>query len=216
MCLRGITVCCVLIPLLVLIVPNLMSNDPLAIVVPPQLKNIISNIGQGGNGGSNGNNNGNNSSGANVLLAQMGVDPNEVQLPQFENFTYDSSTQIATLTLNMTNPLTGTSLDVNSFNVNLSLSNGPSFTLQLDKQIIVSANQTGLLSLPISSSDPVQLQNLVDAVSAGGNQTFDVSSLQVNNLEANVNGVMVQVPNLSQLFGNSGNGTSNNSSGLGS
>jgi len=189
----------------------MMDHNPLDIVVPPQLQNSISAIGQGGNGG-----NTDNSADTTALLAQIGVDPSKVQMPQFESFTYDASTQIATLTLNMTNPLTGTSLDVNSFNVNLSLSNGPSFTLQLDKQIIVSANQTGLLSLPISSSDPVQLQNLVDAVSAGGNQTFDVSSLQVNNLEANVNGVMVQVPNLSQLFGNSDNGTSNNSSGLGS
>ena len=192
----------------------MMNNNPLAIVAPPQLKNIMSNIGQGGSGQSNGNNN-NNNPGANVLLAQMGVDPNKVQLPQFENFAYDPSTQIATLTLNVTNPLSVTSLDVNSFSVDLSYSNGSSFTLQLDKPITVSVNQTGLLSIPISSSDPQQLQNLVNAVSSGGNQTFETSNLQVTNLSADINGVAVQIPNLSQLFGNSGNGPSNNNSGNG-
>jgi len=170
----------------------MMNHNPLAIVVPPQLQNSISDFGHGGNGS----NNSNNSAETNALLAQIGVDPSKVQMPQFESFTYDASTQIATLTIHMTNPLTGTSLDINDFNATLSHSNGTSFIIQLNKPITVSANQTGLLSIPISSSNPQQLQNLVNAVSDGGNQTFDKKSLQVTNLAANINGIVVQIPTL--------------------
>jgi len=214
--LRAITVCCILIPLLLVIVPNVENHTPLSIVVPPQVAGLMSNNGQGGNTGSNigpsenGGNNGNNNASANALLAQIGVDPNKVQMPQFESFTYDSSTQVATLTVNVTNPLTDQSIDVNSFKVTLAYSNGTSFTLQLNQPISMSPNQIGLLSIPISSSDPQLLQNLVNAVSVGNGQSFDTSSLQVTNLTANINGVAVQIPNLSQLFNNGNNNTLNN------
>ena len=217
--LRAITICCILIPVLLVIVPNVENHTPLSIVVPPQFADLMSNNGLGGNAGSNngpsgnGGNNGNNSANANALLAQIGVDPNKVQTPQFESFTYDSSTQVATLTVNVTNPLTDQSIDVNSFKVTLSYPNGTSFTLQLNQPITVSPNQTGFLSIPISSSDPQLLQNLVNAVSVGNGQSFDTSSLQVTNLTANINGVAVQIPNLSQLFGNSSNSPLNNNNG---
>jgi hypothetical protein len=188
--LRSITICCILIPLLV--VGYTYRDNLLGLIVPPQLQNLINQNGQ------------NNSNVLNSTLAQLGINPN-VQPPQFENLTYDSSTGIATLTLNFTNPLTGQSLEVSNFSLTVAYSNGAQpVTIQLVEPINIAANQTGEISIPLTSSDPQALQRLIS-----GNQT--INNLQLSNLYVNVNGITVQIGNLNGLFqSNNGNGNNGN------
>jgi len=145
----------------------------------------------------------NSSNDLNSTIAQLGINPNGIQVPTVENLTYDSSTGIATLTLNITNPLTDQSLEVSNFSLTVAFSNGTQpVTIQLVEPINIAANQTGDISIPLISSNPVVLQSLIS-----GDQT--VSNLQLSNLYVNVNGIIVQVGNLNGLF-QSGNSNSNN------
>jgi len=190
--LRAITVCCILIPLLVL---GYTYRDNLAgLIVPPQLQNLIN---QNNSGQSN-------SNALNSTLAQLGINVNNFQMPQFENLTYDSSTGVATLTVNLTNPLTDQSLDVSNFSLDVAYSNGAQpVTIQLAEPINIGAGQTGIVSIPLTSSNSQELQSLIS-----GNQTG--SNLQLSNLYVTVNGITVQISNLSDLSQSSNNNNGNN------
>jgi hypothetical protein len=180
--LRLITICCTLIPLLV-VGYIYRDNFPIGLIVPPQLKNLINQNGLG------------NSSVLIPTLAQLGINPN-IQMPQFENLTYDSSRGIATVTLNLTNPLTHQSLDVSNFSLTIaySIQNTQfNFTIQLVGPIHIVANQTGDISIQLKSSNPQALQSLLS-----GNQA--ISNLQMSNLYVNVNGITVQISNLNGLY----------------
>jgi len=190
--LRAITVCCILIPLLVL--GFTCQNNLMGLIVSPQLQSLVNHNGQ------------NNSDVLNSTMAKLGINPNSFQAPKFENLTYDSSTGIATLTLNLTNPFTYQPLEISNFSVTVAYSNGTQpVTIQLVEPINIAANQTGDISIPLTSSNPQVLQSLIN-----GNQTG--SNLQLSNLYANVNGVTVHIANLNQLFqsSNSNNGNNNN------
>ena len=165
----------------------------LGLIVPPQLQSLTNQHGQ------------NNSNALNSTLAQLGINPNDIQAPQFENLTYDSSTGLATLSLNLTNPLTGQSLDISNFSVTVTSSNGTQpFTMSLPQPIEIAPDQTGIMSISLSVSNPQELQSIINS-----NQTM--SNLQFSNLYVNVNGVTLQIGNLNQLSqGSNSNGNNNN------
>jgi len=201
--LRAITVCCILIPLLVL---GYSCRDNLpGLVVPPQLQSLITQNGQTGGVQSLITQSGqSNSNALNSTLALLGIDPNGFQTPQLENITFDSSTDIATLTVNVTNPLTDQSLDVSNFSLTVAYSNGAQpVNIQLAEPITIAANQTGIISIPLTSSNPQVLQGII-------NGTQSVSNLQVSNLYVDVNGIILQISNPGSLT-QSGNGNNNNS-----
>ena len=153
----------------------------------------------------------NNSDALNSTIAQLGINLN-LQPPKIENLTYDSSTGIATLTLNLTNPLTDQSLEIGNFSLTIAESNGTQpVTIQLVEPINIAANQTGDIAIPLASSNTEVLQSLIS-----GNQT--ASNLQLSNLYANINGITVHIGNLDGLLQSSNNnsnndGGSNNSGG---
>jgi len=193
--LRAITVCCILIPLLVLAIS--CSGNLAGLIVPPQLQSLINQNGQ------------NNNNSLNSTIAQLGINPNNLQAPKVENLTYDSSTGIATLTLNLTNPLTDQSLEVSNFSLTVAFSNGTQpVTIQLVEPINIAANQTGTTAIPFTSNNPQVLQSLIS-----GDQT--ASNLQLSNLYVNVNGIIVQVSNFNGLF-QSSNSTINNNGNINS
>jgi hypothetical protein len=186
--LRAITVCCIIIPLLVL---GFTSGDKLTgLIVPPQLQSLI-------------NQNGQNSNALNSTMAQLGINPNNIQAPKVENLTYDSSTGIATLTLNLTNPLTYQSLEVSNFSLTVASDGTQPVTIQLAEPINIAANQTGNIAMSLTSSDPQALQSLIS-----GNQTM--SNLQFSNLYLDVNGITVHIDNLNQLSQSSNSNGNNN------
>ena len=187
--LRAITICCILIPLLVLGFTS--GNKLTGLIVPSQLQSLINQNGQ------------NNSSALNSTLAQLGINPNNIQAPKVENLTYDSSTGIATLTLNLTNPLTDQSLEVSNFSVTVASNGTQPVTIQLAHPINIAANQTGDIAIPLTSSDSQALQSLIS-----GDQTM--SNLQFSNLYLDVNGITVQIGNLNQLSQSSNNNGNNN------
>jgi len=184
------------------VVASTYRDNLLGLIVPPQLQSLI-NQNNSGNGQNNSGNTQNNSNVLNSTLAQLGINPSSIQAPKVENLTYDSSTGISTLTLNLTNPLTGQSLEVSNFSVTVAYSNGTQpVTIQLAEPVNIAANQTGSVSLPLLSSDPQLLQSLMS-----GNQT--ISNLQFSNLYVNINGITVQISNLNSLL-QSGNSNGNN------
>ncbi len=201
--LRLITVCCILIPLIV--VGYTYKDNPLGLILPPQVLSLMNQ-----NNSNNNQGNGNNSTQA--LLTQIGVNPNNLQSPQLENITYDNQTGTATLTVNFTNPLTDKTLDVSSFGVNVAFSNGTQlFTVQLDQPLDVAANQTGNITLSAVASS-AQGQTVLQDL-ASGNQTGDMSDLQFSNLNIDVSGIIVHMDNLndfSGLFGSSNNNSNSN------
>jgi hypothetical protein len=187
--LRAITVCCILIPLLVLGFTS--GNKLTGLIVPPQLQSLINQNGQ------------NNSNVLNSTIAQLGINPNNIQAPKVENLTYDSSTGIATLTLNLTNPLTYQSLEVSNFSLTVASNGTQPVTIQLAEPINIAANQTGDIAIPLTSSDPQALQSLIS-----GNQTM--SNLQFSNLNLDANGITVHIGNLNQLSQSSNSNGNNN------
>ena len=187
--LRAITVCCILIPLLVLGFAS--GNKLTGLIVPPQLQSLINQNGQ------------NNSDALNSTMAKLGINPNNIQAPKVENLTYDSSTGIATLTLNLTNPLTDQSLEVSNFSITVASNNTQPITIQLAEPINIAANQTGNIAMSLTSSDPQALQSLIS-----GNQTM--SNLQFSNLYMDVNGITVHIGNLNQSSQSSNSNGDNN------
>ena len=188
--LRAITICCILIPLLVLGFTS--GNKLTGLIVPSQLQSLINQNGQ------------NNSDALNSTMAQLGINPNDIQAPKVENLTYDSSTGIATLILNLTNPLTDQSLEVSNFSVTVASNGTQPVTIQLADPINIAANQTGDIAIPLTSSDSQALQSLVSGDQPMGN-------LQFSNLYLDVNGITVQIGNLNQLSQNSNSNGNNNS-----
>ena len=165
----------------------------MGLIVSPQLQSLTNQNGQ------------NNGSVLNSDMAKLGINTNGLQAPKLENLTYDSSTGIATLTLNLTNPLTDQSLEISNFSLTVASNSTQPFTIQLAEPINIAANQTGDISILLTCPDPQVLQSLVN-----GNQT--ASNLQLSNLYVNVNGVTVHIGNLNQLF-QSSNSNSNNNNG---
>jgi len=164
----------------------------MGLILSPQLQSLVNHNGQ------------NNGNLLNSDMAKLGVNTNGLQAPKFENLTYDSSTGIATLTLNLTNPFTDQALEISNFSVTVAYSNGTKpVTIQLAEPINIAANQTGDISIPLTCPDPQVLQSLVS-----GNQT--ASNLQLSNLYANVNGITVHIGNLNQLFQGSNSNSNNN------
>ena len=188
--LRAITICCILIPLLVLGFTS--GNKLTGLIVPSQLQSLTNQNGQ------------NNSDALNSTMAQLGINPNDIQAPKVENLTYDSSTGIATLILNLTNPLTDQSLEVSNFSVTVASNGTQPVTIQLADPINIAANQTGDIAIPLTSSDSQALQSLVSGDQPMGN-------LQFSNLYLDVNGITVQIGNLNQLSQNSNSNGNNNS-----
>jgi hypothetical protein len=187
--LRAITVCCILIPLLVLGVTS--GNKLTGLFVPPQLQSLINRNGQ------------NNSNVSNSTLAQLGINTSNIQSPKVENLTYDSSTGIATLTLNLTNPLAYRSLEVSNLSLTVASNGTRPVTVQLADPINIAADQTGNIAIPLTSSDPQALQSLIS-----GNQTM--SNLQFSNLYMDVNGITVHIGNLNQSSQSSNSNGDNN------
>jgi hypothetical protein len=187
--LRAITVCCILIPLLVLGFTS--GNKLTGLIVPPQLQSLVNGNGQ------------NNSNVLNSTLAQLGINPSNIQSPKVENLTYDSSTGIATLTLNLTNPLTYRSLEVSNLSLTVASNGTQPVTVQLADPINIAADQTGNIAMPLTSSDPQALQSLIS-----GNQTM--SNLQFSNLYLDVNGITVLIGNLNQSSQSSNSNGNNN------
>ena len=198
--LRSITLCCTLVPLL--LVGLTYRDNVLGLIIPPQLQNLIQN-------GSNSNSNKVNT--LNSALAQLGIDPSGIQTPHIENFTYDNQTGLAGLTLNFTNPMTKQSLDVSSFSIDVSDSNGNNlFAIQLNQPVSIGAGQSASISLSASSLTP-EAQALMQSI-VNANKTIDTSNLQFSDLSANVGGVIIHVNNLNNLGGLFG-GYNDNSNG---
>ena len=167
------------------------GNKLTGLIVPPQFQSLINQNGQ------------NNSDALNSTIAQLGINPNNFQAPKVENLIYDSSTGIATLILNLTNPLTDQSLEVSNFSVTVASNDTQPVTIQLAEPINIAADQTGNIAIPLTSSDPQALQSLIS-----GNQTM--SNLQFSNLYLDVNGITVNIGNLDQLSQSSNSNGNNN------
>jgi hypothetical protein len=177
-----------------LLVLGVTSGKLTGLIVPPQLQSLINQNGQN-----------NSSSALNSTLAQLGINPNNLQAPKVENLTYDSSTGIATLTINLANPLTYQSLEISNFSLTVASNSTQPVTIQLAEPINIAANQTGNIAITLTSSDPQALQSLIS-----GNQTM--SNLQFSNLYLDVNGITVHIDNLNQLSQSSNSNGNNNPS----
>jgi hypothetical protein len=159
-------------------------------VVPPQVQKLMnhtnSNVSQS-----------NNSNAINATLTQLGIDPNKLQAPQLENLMYNNQTGVAHLTLNFTNPMTNTSLDVSSFSVDVADSNGTQlFTIQLDKGVNIGAGQTGDIALSGTALNDNAKVIMNSLINGNGTQTIDMNDLQLSNLNANIGGITIHVDNI--------------------
>jgi hypothetical protein len=163
----------------------------IGLILSPQLQSLINQNGH------------NNSNALNSTIAQLGINPNNLQAPKVENLTYDSSTGIATLTLNLTNPLTDQSLDISNFSLTVASNGTQPVTMLLADPISIAANQTGNIAIPLTSSDPQALQSLINS-----NKTM--SNLQFSNFYLDANGITVHIGNLNQLSQSSNSNGNNN------
>jgi hypothetical protein len=186
--LRATTVCCIIIPLVV--VAAVYSGNLLGLVVPPQVEKLINNA-NSNRVQSNSNND------INSTLTQLGVDPDKLQTPQVEKLTYNNGTGVADLTINFTNPMSNTTLDVKQFSVDVADSNGsPLFTIQLDKGIDIGAGQSGDISLSgnaLNDNAKVIMDNLINGSST---QSIDLNNFQLSNLNADVGGITLHIDNV--------------------
>jgi hypothetical protein len=189
--LRATTVCCLLVPLLLVVV---IYKDNLAgLVIPPQMQNLANSAtslkGQGNNGID-----------INSTLAQLGIDPSKIQQPQIQSLTYDNQTGVAVLAVGFVNPM-NKSLDVSSFSVDVADTSGSHlFTIQLDKAIDIGGGQTGNISLSAEALND-QAKALMSSL-ISGNDTVNLNNLQLSNLNANVGGIVIHVDNPSQFLNN--------------
>jgi len=166
----------------------------MGLIVSPQLQALANHNGQ------------NDSDALNSTMAQLGINPNGLKAFKVENLTYDSSTGIATLTLNFTNPLTYESLEISNFSLTVASNGTQPITIQAADPINIAADQTGNMAISLTSSDPQTLQNLISS-----NKTM--SNLQFSNVYLDANGIIVHIGNLNQLFQTSnsnGNNSNNN------
>jgi hypothetical protein len=117
---------------------------------------------------------------------------------------FDNSTGIATLKLNITNPLMHQRIAINQFSFTVRNSTW-SFTVQLRERVVIEANYTGILSFPLSSTNPNALRILVDIIN-GVEQPAYTEDIQLCDLYIDINGIIVQVSDLGrlrELFGGS-------------
>jgi len=192
-CLRAVALACALAPLLCVMAQYLSAGDPLGLLIPPQLRVLMSPsaLDRGGDLSS--------------TLAALGINPSDFEMPQFEDLAFDDSTGTAILRLKITNPLTRQSIMLNR--LSFTVKNGTrSFTVELKGKVIVEANYTGVVSLSFSSSDPDALRCLVNIIK-GVELPAYVEDLQLSDLYIDVNGILIVAPDLgklSELLGSKG------------
>ena len=110
---------------------------------------------------------------------------------------FNESTGNAVIELKITNPLIYERITVNQFS--FTVRNGThSFTIQLVEPVVVEANWTGIVSLSFSSTDPEALRGLVKIL-GGGEWPDYVKDLEICNLYADVNGIVIQASDLGKL-----------------
>lgn len=190
--LRAITSISILIPLSCVLVPCMLTGDFLGVFLPPQLRRLASSIGLSQAGD------------LNSTLSVLGVDPSGFKIPRFVGLMFDNSTGIATLKLNITNPLMHQRIAINQFSFTVRNSTW-SFTVQLRERVVIEANYTGILSFPLSSTNPNALRILVDIIN-GVEQPAYTEDIQLCDLYIDINGIIVQVSDLGrlrELFGGS-------------
>jgi len=183
--LRAISSICMLIPLLYVILPCMLTGDFLGIFIPPQLQRLAGSVdlGQAGD--------------LNSTFAALGINPSGFKMPQLVGLTFDDSNGIATLKLNITNPLVCRRITVNR--ISFTVKNGTqSFTVQLKEPVVIEANQTGILNFSFSSTDPDALRSLVNIIN-GIEQPAYAEDLQISNLYVDVNGIVIQASDLGNL-----------------
>ena len=186
--LRATTVCCLVIPLLVAYA--VYSDNLMGLIFPPQLEQLINNANSNGSQNNSGND-------INSTLAQLGLNPDKLQAPQIEQFTYNKQTGVVDLTMNFTNPMFDKPLDVSSFSVNVADSNGTQlFTIHLDKPINIEAGQTGDINLTGTALNDNAKAVMDSIINGGGIQNIDPNDFQLSNLTANVAGVTIHIQNV--------------------
>jgi hypothetical protein len=184
-CLRAITSICILIPLSCVLVPCMLRGDFSGVLLPPQLLRLASSIGLGQAGD------------LNSTLYVLGVNPSGFKIPRFVGLTFDDSIGVAILKLDISNPLMHQRIAINQ--LSFTVRNGTqSFKVQLKDRVFIEANQTCILSLPLSSTNPDALRILVDIVN-GVEQPAYAEDIQLCDLYVDINGIVVQVSDLGRL-----------------
>jgi hypothetical protein len=182
--LNAVTCLCLLVPILYVVVPCALSGNLLGLFVPPQLQAALANLTQARS--------------LNSTLSAFGVNLRGFEEPpQVVSLAFNESTGNAVIELNITNPLIHERITVNQFS--FTVKNGTrSFTIHLVKPAVVEANWTGVVSLSFSSTDPEALRGLVKVLS-GGEWPDYVKDLEISNLYADINGIVIQASDLGKL-----------------
>jgi len=169
-----------------------LTSDFLGIFLPPQLRRLTGSVGLG------------QASDLNSILSVLGINPSGFKMPRFVGLTFDDSTGIATLKLDITNPLMHQRITINQFS--FTVRNGTQlFTVQLRERVIAEANHTGVLSFSFSSANSDALRILVDIIN-GVERPAYAEDIQLCDLYIDINGIVVQVSDLGklrELFGGS-------------
>jgi len=188
--LRVVSLICIFTPLLYTVIPCMLTGDFLGIFIPPQMRNLMGSAGLGQAGG------------LNLTFTALGINPSGFRMPQFVGLTFDDSTGVATMKLNITNPLMRQRITINQ--VSFVVKNGTRlFTVKLKEPVIVEANQTGVLNFSFSSTDPNALKSLVNIVNGvinGVELPAYARDLQVSDLYVDVNGIVIQVSDPTNLI----------------
>ena len=186
--LRAITICCLVIPIVTVVL--VYRDDFVGMVVPSQIRKLIEDI----SSISSKTENGTKLDSINKTISQLGIDPNKLQVPQIENLTYNNQTGVANVTLNFANPMANTTLDVDSFSLDVADSNGSQlFTIQLDKGIDIGAGQTGdimLSGIALNDNAKVIVNNLLSGKDV---EELNINDFQLSNLNADVGGITVHI-----------------------
>ena len=181
--LRAVSFACILMPLLYVIAPCILTGDFSAAFLPPELRGAMASMSGAGD--------------LNSTLTALGISPGGFTMPQFKGLTFNESTGIATLKLNVTNPLARQRIVVNQLRV--TVRNGTrSFTVQLKEQVVIEANRTGVLSFQFTSTDPDALESLVNIINFVERPDW-IGDLEISNLYVDANGIIIQASDLGRL-----------------